>query len=158
MRCVRVCEVIALLALVLTLSAPSQGQGQTDSPLTNADLVRMVKAGIPEGTILRVMQVSETNFATSANALIELKHHHVPDRIIDAVVDTRGGAIGNQFEAPTSHPIAVESQAPSPHHLPNFDAAVRFNAKTNAKIAVRQNHIKVERSGVPLFSLSWKEK
>jgi len=158
MRRTRAFELVVLLALVVTMSVSSPGQNANDTTLTNADLMRMVKAGLPEGTILQVMQMSETNFATSANALIELKHHHVPDSIIDAVLDTRSGAIGNQAERPASHSLAAEPRTASVHQLPNFDAAVRFNANTNAKIAVRKNRIKVERSGVPLFSLSWKEK
>jgi len=157
MRCIRVFELVILLILILTIPLTSLGQGPADSPLTNADVMRMVKAGIPEATILRLMQVSETSFTTSANALIELKHHHVPDSVINALLDTRSAAIGNQTEALASDSVAVEPRTPGVQRLPNFDAAVRFNAKTNAKIAVRQNHIKVESSGHPLFSLSWKE-
>jgi hypothetical protein len=158
MHCKRVFQLVVLLAGVLTLSVSSFGQSQKDGPLTNADLERMVKAGISENTILRVIQVSETNFATNPNALIELKHHHVSDRIIDALLDTRSGTIPNPSESQPSNSIAVEPRMSGTHQLPNFDAAVRLNAKTTAKVAVRQNHIKVERSGVPLFSLSWKEK
>jgi hypothetical protein len=152
-------EVLLLLALILTISIPSLGQSPKDAPLTNADLVRLVKAGVSENTILRVMQVSETNFTTSASALIELKHHHVPDRVIDALLDTRGGtggAIRNRAEPTTPDLTGTEPLRPGAHRLPNFDATVRIKGKTNAKIAVRQNHINVENAGHPLFSLSWK--
>ena len=161
MRCARVFEVLVLLALILAISIPSLAQNPQNAPLTNADLVRLVKAGISESTIVRVMQVSETNFTTSADALIELKHHHVPDRVIDAMLDTRAGAsraIGNQTE-----PLPYSSRAAGPRtlgakHVPNIDAAVRLNGKTEAKVAVRQNHINVESGGHPLFSATWKVK
>ncbi len=124
--------------------------------------MRLVKAGISENTILRLMQVSETNFTTSANALIELKRHHVPDPVIDAMLDTRsgaGGAIGNQIEPLTSDSSRVVPPRPlSAKHLPNIDAAVRLNGKTEAKVAVRKNHINVESGGHPLFSATWKVK
>jgi hypothetical protein len=161
MRCARVFEVLVLLALILAISIPSLAQNPQNAPLTNADLVRLVKAGISESTIVRVMQVSETNFTTSADALIELKHHHVPDRVIDAMFDSGAGAgraIGNQTEPLTYSSRAAEPRPLGPKHLPNIDAAVRLNGKTEAKVAVRQNHINVESGGHPLFSATWKVK
>jgi hypothetical protein len=125
--------------------------------LTNMDIVRMVKAGIAENVILHVIQVSETNFVTSANALIELKKQRVPDRVLDAMLDSGSGAHGRQMES-LSVPMVVEPSAVQHHHqLPTFDAAVRLDSKTTAKVSVGKNTIKVEQSGVPLFSLKWKE-
>jgi hypothetical protein len=155
MRCVRIFQLLVLL--VLTISIPCLAQASKDGPLTNADLVRLVRAGVSESTILRAMQVSETNFTTTANALIDLKHHHVPDSVIDALLDTQTGARGGQAGPLTSDSTDGEPGMPGANRLPDFDAALRLNAKTNAKIAVRQNHIKVESSGHPLFSVSWKE-
>jgi hypothetical protein len=157
MRSVRAIQASGLLAVILVIAIPSLAQSPKDGPLTNADLVRLVKAGIPENTILRVMQVSETSFTTNVNALIELKHHHVPDRVIDALLDSRGGGAGNQTEPAADLISTAGPLTAGTHRLPNFDAAVRFNGKSNAKIAVRQNHIKVENAGHPLFTLSWKE-
>ena len=157
MRCAQRFELTFFLALSLALPVASLAQVPTDNTLTNADIVRMVKAGIPESIILREIQLSETNFVTSANALIELKKQHVPDGIVNAILDSRSGASGRRAE-PWAAPVgAAPSAAPRPHHLPTFDAAVRLDSKTTAKITVRQNNIKVERSGVPLFSLKWKE-
>ena len=34
---------------------------------------------------------------------------------------------------------------------------MKFNATTNGKLSMSHNQIKVERSGVPLFSLKWKD-
>jgi hypothetical protein len=160
MQRARVFEVAVLLAVILTISIPSLAQSPKDTPLTNADIVRLVKAGVSENTILRVMRVSETNFTTSANALIELKRHHVPDRIIDALLDTRTSrAIPNQTEPLTSDSSrAVQPRPLSAKHLPNIDAAVRLNGKTEAKVAVRQNHINVDSGGHPLFSATTKVK
>jgi hypothetical protein len=149
---------LAVLLAVVTLSLTCFAQSQNDGPITNADLERMVKAGLSETTILRVMQVSPTNFATSANALIDLKHHHVSDAIINALLDNRGGAVASPFESQASSPVDIFGpHMPGTHQLPNLDAALRLNSNTTAKVSVRQNRIKVERSGVPLFSLTWKE-
>lgn len=150
-------QLAALAALVFALCLSSFAQSPSNGPLTNADLERMVKAGLSESTILRVMQVSKTNFSTSPDALIDLKHHRVPDRIVDALLDAQSGAAATQFASTGPVPTALEPHMPGAHQLPNVDAALRLNANTTAKLAVRQNHIKLERSGVPLFSLSWKE-
>ena len=157
MRCARRVQLTFFLALSLALPAASLAQIPPDNTLTNADIVRMVKAGIPENIILREIQMSETNFVTSANALIELKKQHVPDGILGAILDSRSGTSGRQAEPLAAPVVAAQSAAPHPHHLPTFDAAVRLDSKTTGKISVRQNQIKVERSGVPLFSLKWKE-
>lgn len=146
-----------LLALLLVLPAATLAQTRTDNTLTNADIVRMVKAGIPESVILHEIRMSETNFVTSANALIEMKKQHVPGGVLDAMLDSGSGARGRQTEPLAVPMVAGQSAAPHRHQLPTFDAAVRLDSKTTAKVSVSKNHIKVERSGVPLFSLKWKE-
>ena len=157
MRCARRLQLTLLLALSLAVPAATLAQVPMDNTLTNADIVRMVKAGIPENVILREIQMSETNFVTNANALIGLKKQHVPDRILGAILDSRSGLHGLQAEPLAVPMVAAQSAAPHLHHLPTFDAAVRLDSKSTAKVSVSNNHIKVERSGVPLFSLKWKE-
>ena len=155
MRRARLLQLTFLLAFTLALSAPALAQAPTDSTLTNADIV---KAGIPESIILREIQMSETDFRTSATALIELRKQGVSDRILGTMLDSRSGANRPQPQPlPTPH-VAAQSAAPGLHQLPSFEVAVRLNSTTKAKVSVSQNHIKVERSGVPLFSLKWKEK
>src|SRR5208337_12314 len=52
-RGARLLQLIFLTAFVLVLPVPSLAQASTDTGFTNADIVRMVKAGIPESIILR---------------------------------------------------------------------------------------------------------
>ena len=156
MRSARRLQLTFLMSLLLALPAASIAQAPTDNTLTNADIVRMVRAGIPESIIVREIQDSETNFVTSANALIELRKQHVPTRVLDAMLDSGSGTRGRQAEPLAPPMAAAQSAAPHPHQLPTFDAAVRLDSKTTAKVSVSKNHIKVERSGVPLFSLIWK--
>ena len=56
------------------------GQAQTggNKPLTNADIVSMVKAGMAESTIVLAIQHSSTVFDTSPQALISLQSQGVP--------------------------------------------------------------------------------
>ncbi len=83
MRCVRLIQLTVPLALLLAL--PLLAQAPTDNVLTNADVVKMVKAGLPERIILREIQLSRTEFSTSPAALMELKKQGVSEGILGAV-------------------------------------------------------------------------
>jgi hypothetical protein len=157
MRRTQLLPIIALLAVVTSVAIPSLAQQPVDNAITNADVVRMVKAGIPENVIVRAIQVSATNFVTTPDALIGLKHQHVPDGVLSAIVESQSGERLPQAEPVGPAYIGVQTSAARPRHLPTFDAAVRVNAKTTEKISVGQNHIKVEQAGVPIFTLKWKD-
>ena len=145
------------LAILVAVVAPGFAQSTVEAPLTNAEIIKMVKAGIAESVILQKVQMSESNFATSPNALIELKRQHVPDSVMGAILDSENAMrmlAGNPGTAP---PAGRRSANAGFHHLPTFDAAVRIDSKTTDKVSVGKNHIKVEQGGVPLFTLKWKE-
>jgi len=156
MRGARLFQLIPVLAFLLTLPIQLLAQSSTDNALTNADIVRMMKAGIPESVIVRKIQVSQPAFGTSANDLIELKNHGASERILSAVLDSRSGTGQSPSEPPPAAYIPAKSAAAGLHHLPTFEAAVKLNSKTD-KISVGKNHIKVEQAGVPVFTLKWKD-
>jgi hypothetical protein len=145
------------LAILLAVAAPCFAQSTVGAPLTNADIVKMVKAGIPESVILHKVQMSESNFATSPNALIELKRRHVPDSVMGAMLDSENAMRMPAGTPGTAPPAVLRSANAGFHHLPTFDAAVRIDSKTTEKVSVGKNHIKVEQGGVPFFTLKWKE-
>jgi hypothetical protein len=157
MRGARLLQRNVLLAFLLVLPAQLLAQVSADNALTNADIVRMMKAGIPESIIVRKIQVSRPDFGTSASDLIELKNHGASERILGAVLDSRSGTSPSPLEQPLPVRTPVQSVASGPHHLPTFEAAVKLNATTTDKISVGKNHIKVEQAGVPVFSLKWKD-
>jgi len=116
----------------------------------------MVKAGVPESVILRKVQMSESNFSTSPNALIDLKREHVPDDVMAAMLDSEAAMRMPPGEPGAVPPAVFRSGNGRPHHLPSFDAALRIDSKTE-KISVGKNQIKVEQAGEPIFTLKWKE-
>ncbi len=146
-----------LLIFLLALPVSFAAQTTTADALTNADIVRMMKAGISENIIVREIEISRTNFGTGPTELIELKSQGASERVLGAVLDSRSGARLAPSEAPAPGYVSAQSAGPGIHHLPSFEANVRLNGNKNSKISVGQNHIKVEESGVPLFSLKWKE-
>jgi hypothetical protein len=139
------------------LTIPTLAQNQTAVRLTNSDVVKMVNAGIPESVIVREIQVAEPNFNIGPDALVSLKHKHVPDSVLGAIVDSQTGARSAQPESPPTVYVAGPAFPVHSHRLPNVDAVFRIDSKTSGKVEVRANQIKVEKAGIPLFSVKWKE-
>ena len=154
MRGARLLQVSLLLVVSQIFPASLPAQTATDNALTNADIVNMTKAGISESVILREIQASRTNLGSTPADLIELKKQGVSEKVLGAVVDSRAG--GTVSESAVQSHAATRSAASGPHRLPSFDADLRFNSTARGKLSVRQNQIKFERAGVPLFSLKWK--
>jgi hypothetical protein len=145
-----------LLAVLVAVAMPALAQSQADTLLTNADVVKMVKAGVPENVILRKVQMSGSNFVTSPDALIELKRQHVPDDVMAAMLDSEAAMRMPPGDPNAAPPVVFHSANTHLHHLPTFDAALRIDSKTE-KVSVGKNQIKVEQAGVPIFTLKWKE-
>jgi hypothetical protein len=145
-----------LLVLLLALPVPFLAQVPNDKALTNADIATMVKAGVPESIIVREIQMSRTDLGTSPAALIELRKQGASEAVLGAVLDSRMGT-GRAAEPLAPPHVPAQSAAPGPHHLPTFEAKMKINATTSGKVSMSHNQIKVERSGVPLFTLKWKE-
>lgn len=61
---------------------------QASKTVTNADLIEMLKAGLPESTIVMFVQQSPTNFDSSSKALIELKQQGATAKILELVVNS----------------------------------------------------------------------
>src|SRR5689334_6571122 len=70
------------------LSLGMLGQDAPQSALSNAGVIKMVKAGLPESIILREIQMSRTNFDTSPNGLIDLRKHGASEAVLHAVLDS----------------------------------------------------------------------
>ena len=156
MRCTGFRRIALVLTILLLLIAPGLSQSPAERPLTNGDVVKMVEAGIPESVIVRKIEVSGTNFVTTPDTLISLKRQHVPDGVLGAMVDSEAGARMLQAVPPGVVYAGGPASPAHPHRLPNVDASFRIDSKTSGKVEVRSNQIKVEKAGVPLFSVKWK--
>src|SRR5579872_2780956 len=55
-------------------------------PVTDEDVVRMVKAGLAEGTIVLAIQQGPTEFDTSPDALISLRSQGLTQKVLDAML------------------------------------------------------------------------
>src|SRR5688572_27864395 len=83
------------LLLCLLLALPLAA----DEVLTNADVVKLVKAGLSAETIETKIAASGGRFDVSTDAMVALAKDGVPDRVIQAMV-TASPAV----RPPTPHP------------------------------------------------------
>jgi hypothetical protein len=69
------------------------GQQQADGPLTNASIVRLVKAGFKEKTIITIIGNRPSDFKLDTEHLIELKRSGVNENIILAMLSSQMGIV-----------------------------------------------------------------
>jgi hypothetical protein len=77
-------------------------------PLTNSDIVAMLKAGLPESTIVLAIQNSPSDFDKSPQALIALKSAGGTQKIMDAMLAPQTQEAGGPSQ--NSPPIATEAE------------------------------------------------
>ena len=97
-----------LFAAVLLLAAGA-AFSQSNKPLTNDDVVQMVKGGFDESTTVAAIDAADTNFDTSVQALMALKTAGVSEKVISAML----GATKKKAEAAKPAASAVAAAAPT---------------------------------------------
>ena len=60
------------------------------APMTNEDVIKMVKGGLGEVTVIQAINTGEPGFDTSADGLVKLKQSGVSDKVIQSIM-ARGG-------------------------------------------------------------------
>src|SRR5216684_6564378 len=78
MRLLKVLSVVVLTVIALT--------AQQKSPLTNSDVVKMVKAGMAETTIVAAIAANDTQFDLTSTGLQTLNQAGVSSKVIRAML------------------------------------------------------------------------
>jgi len=86
-------QLFLAICLVLSLAIGALGQQQPDGPLTNASIVRLVKAGFKEKTIITIIGNRPSDFKLDTEHLIELKRSGVNENIILAMLSSQMGIV-----------------------------------------------------------------
>ena len=63
------------------------------TPLTQADIISMVKVGVPDEEIMRRIDATRTVFRLSSDDVIRLRNEGVSDRIVNYMLDTYTRAV-----------------------------------------------------------------
>jgi hypothetical protein len=66
---------------------------QSDGPLTNASVIRLVKAGFKEKTVITIISNRPSDFKLDTEHLIELKRSGVNENIILAMLSSQTGTV-----------------------------------------------------------------
>ena len=73
--------------VALLLAAPMLAAA---APMTNDDVIRMVKGGLGEATVMQAVDAAEPGFDTSPDGLIRLKQGGVSDALIQRILGHKG--------------------------------------------------------------------
>lgn len=130
-------RIAATCVVLLALAAAA------DEVLTNADVVKLVKAGLSAGTIEAKIASSATRFDTSTDALVALAREGVPDRVILKMVAAQPRPNGSPSRLVRRYEVAVHRDK----HAKCEGAELRIDTKG----------VKSSRCRVLDFSLAWKE-
>ena len=114
------------LAVILALATVcGAAQSQKKPPLTNQDIVRMVKDKFADSTIVKAIAANRTAFDVSASALILLKDSGVSQTVIQAMLS----AESKQAQAPSS------ASSPQAQAAKTGDVAPSSAARSQAQSA-----------------------
>lgn len=80
---------LSLLLGVSVLALSAQAQQTSDGPLNNASIVKLVKAGFKEKTIITIIANKPAIFNLSPEQLIQLKRQGVSEKIILAMLSSQ---------------------------------------------------------------------
>ena len=90
----RIC--LALLLGVMSVCLSVQAQQSAEAPLTNASIIKLVRAGFKEKTVIALVRTRPAQFDLSPDKLIELKRSGVSENIILNMVARGDAALINE--------------------------------------------------------------
>ena len=110
---------VALVAALVVLSQPLFAQSPPVAVLTNADVVKMVEAGLPpEVVAASIRQAKDKNFTLTPDALIELKKKGVSDLVIAAMLNPVASPPTGVFpNRPAAVPSVNSNDPAQPHAM-----------------------------------------
>jgi hypothetical protein len=142
---------VTVCFLFSLLSVNGQDKGAV---MTNADVVRMVKAGISADTIVKAIRTAPHTFDTSFDALINLKQSGVPDGVLNEMIDARtnAGAPANHIPNSGSSPTTLSNNSGLP--LEGIDVTDPAREKRSELKGTKFEGMGVVVTGVKMNSLA----
>jgi len=117
-------------ATSVLLVLPCALAAQSSKPLTNADVVKMVKGGLPESVVVSAIQTSPAKYDISPDALLALQKDGVTPKEMDAI-------LAESKKAPASTESVAASDSISKGHLPHVTVA----GKSNQSLALEKTQL-----------------
>jgi len=105
----RTLKTITVLAVLVIAGCPAFFGQAAKKPLTNADVIKMVKGGLPESVVVSAIQAGPAKFDVSPDGLIALHKAGVTQGEMDAIM----AASGHPPAGATTPPPAPAAAAPA---------------------------------------------
>lgn len=120
---------------------------QPDGPLTNASVVRLVKAGFKEKTIIAIINNRPSDFKLDTEQLISLKRNGVNENIILAMLSSQLGAVvmtedewgGDPFFKDSKRSGAGDSQAQGENNIFGSGSSSQSSTRSRGGLGGNQN-------------------
>ena len=131
-----------LLACLICLVAVTMGTAQAQKPLTNDDVVQMVKAGFDEATTIAAIDATDSSFDTTVQGMLALKAAGVSEKVIAAMLNAtkrkseaaeRKAAEAKAAELKAAEAKAAEAKAAEAAATAKAEAEAKAKAETEAK-------------------------
>jgi hypothetical protein len=140
--------------LALFFAIGALGQQSDAGPLTNAAVIRLVKAGFKEKTVITIINNRPSDFKLDTEHLIELKHSGVNENIILAMLSSQMGTVfldedewGSEslFKDPKK-PNSGDSKSQTGESLFGSGSSSQSSGRTNGLAGGNQNESNVSGS------------
>jgi len=112
-----------LFTLIFSLTLILPIQAQEKNKLTNDKVIKMIKAELPESTIILAIEADPEDLDTSVDALIALKVGGASKAVLDAIA----GAKNKKTEAAATAPVVTSE-------VPSFNEVVLVNGDSRTKL------------------------
>ncbi|HEX8955790.1 MAG TPA: hypothetical protein VF798_05930 [Burkholderiaceae bacterium] len=83
------------------------------APMTNADVIKLIDAGMPDSVIVQSIGTSATKFDVSSDALIKLKSKGASAAVLQAMINAKGGHAAGTAAPDTAGMSATHTAAHS---------------------------------------------
>lgn len=123
---------LTLLAVLCSGAAFTQ---QTAKALSNADVIRMMQAGLSDDLIVSAIQANPTQLDVSVDGLLALKKAGASDKVIAAVLASHKASGGSAaLSAPTA-PANPQAAAMAPQPMAMMAGPMQMGAQAQAMLA-----------------------
>ena len=140
---------ILSLGAVCILAISTLCAQTSPKPLSNEDVIAMVKGGLGENTIIGAIQSQESNFDISAMGLLHLKSSGVNPKIMDAMLTA-----ARHKPAPEEPPAKPQAAVAVPPPLAQGQPSVTMGAEKQMLPAVHAQVVQTKAKGSTLNALA----
>ena len=125
--------------------------------LGNADIIKLIKAGLSAETIETKIASSETDFDTSTDALVALAGEGVPDRVIRAMIEHEAKLVADLPSTPPGHVARPYVLRMTSRRYDVTVHADQGSGKCDAELRIDGKGIKASRCRTLDFELAWRD-